>query len=83
MENIKKILVQIFSTKIGLFVVSLLLAFLFGVLSNVYEIYWAEIAMYISLIYPVVLIIIAFIYGLIINPYREYQQYKKLRDDNK
>ncbi len=49
----KEIFVQLFCTKIGLLLVSVLLALGFGLLSTYYD--WAWWAMYASLIYPVVL----------------------------
>ena len=76
----KKIFAQLFCTKIGWLVVCLVLALLFGVLSNQFDLFWAEIAMYASLIYPFILFIIMLVYGIIINPIREHREYKKLRD---
>ncbi len=81
MKKLFKILAQIFCTKIGLFFVTILLAFGFGLLSNYYD--WAWLAMYISLIYPLALVIILIIYATIINPLRERKETKKLRDENK
>jgi hypothetical protein len=56
-----KILKQIFTTKIGWLVVSLLLTFGFGVISNECNLFLFEILMYLSLIYPLTLLIIMMI----------------------
>lgn len=74
-------LLQIFATKIGWLGISLLGMIVFGLLSNIYE--WAEIAMFISLIWPVTFTLIAIVYALIINPIRDYKETKKLKEQNK
>ncbi len=68
-EKLKKTLLQIFGTKIGWLFVSLFLTVIFGVLSNFYD--WAEIPMFISLIYPVGLSLVMIVYAWIINPINE------------
>lgn len=74
-------LLQIFATKIGWLAISLLSAITFGVLSNWYD--WAEIPMFISWVYPVVLTLIMIVYAWIINPIRDYKETKKLKEKNK
>lgn len=74
----KKILTQIFCTKIGWLVVCLLLAGLFLILSDYYDSAFFVIAMYVSLIYPVVLTLIMIIYAWIINPMRDRRENKKI-----
>ena len=64
-EKLKKTLLQIFGTKIGWLFVSLFLTVIFGVLSNFYD--WAEIPMFISLIYPVGLSLVMIVYAWIIT----------------
>lgn len=68
MNKLKQILVQLFTTKIGLVIVTMLSAFIFGVISNECNAFWAEVMMYLSLIYPLALLIVLLIYALIINP---------------
>lgn len=68
-EKLKKTLLQIFGTKIGWLFISLFLTVIFGVLSNFYD--WAEIPMFISLIYPVGLSLVMIVYAWIINPINE------------
>lgn len=66
-----KILKQLFTTKIGWLVICLLLTFSFGIISNEFDLFWAEIMMYLSLVYPIILLIIMLVYACIINPLRE------------
>ncbi len=75
-----KILVQIFCTKIGWFVICLLLAGLFSFLSDHYDLFIFEIAIYASLVYPVVLLLILIAYAWVINPIRERKENKKLQN---
>ena len=71
-------LLQIFATKIGWLAICGLMTIIFGLLANLYD--WAEIVMYISLVYPVVLTLIMIVYAWFINPIREYKANKKLRN---
>lgn len=71
-------LLQIFATKIGWLAISLLSAITFGILGNYYE--WAETAMFISFIYPVVLTLIMIVYAWIINPIRSYKDTKAMKE---
>lgn len=80
-KKFKNILVQIFCTKIGWLIVCFLLALIFGLLSNYYD--WAEIVMYICMVYPFVLALVAIAYGWIINPIRDYKNDKKIREQYK
>jgi len=66
---------QLFTTKIGWLVVSLVLALIFSILSNFYE--WASILLLISLVWPVVFTIVSIIYAWIINPIRDHKNNKK------
>ena len=59
-------------------VISLLLTGVFVVLSDFYE--WAELGIYICLIYPVVLLIVLIIHAWILNPIRERKENKKLQN---
>ena len=77
-NKFKDFFVQLFCTKLGLLLVTLLLALGFGLLSTYY--FWAEIAMYVSLIYPVALLLIMIAYAWVINPVREYKENKKLKN---
>jgi ABC-type uncharacterized transport system permease subunit len=80
-KKLERWLLQIFATKIGWLGISLLGMITFGALSNVYE--WAEIGLYISLIWPVVFTLIAIAYAWVINPIREYKENKKFKEQNK
>ena len=71
----RKVLVQIFCTKVGWLGFSLLMAIIFGLLSNFFD--WCETAMYISFIYPVGLLLVMMAYAWVINPIREYKKNKK------
>lgn len=73
----RQILTQIFCTKVGWLGITLLCAIVFGLLSSVID--WCEIAMYISFIYPVVLLLIMMVYAWIINPIREYKKNKSVK----
>jgi|LakMenEpi03Aug12_release.lakeMendotaPanAssembly.Ray.scaffolds.fasta_scaffold3782823_1 hypothetical protein len=68
-EKTKRILLQIFATKIGWLAVCSLLIVIFGVLSKYYP--WANIFMMISSIYPIVMCFLLLLYGLIINPIKK------------
>ena len=74
-------LLQIFATKIGWLGLSLLGMVVFGLLSNIYE--WAEIGVFISLIWPVTFTLIAIAYAWVINPIRAYKETKKMKGQNK
>ena len=74
-KKLEKLLLQIFTTKIGWLGISLLGLIVFGILSNFYE--WALIPMYVSLIWPVIFTLIAIVYAWIINPIRDYKENKK------
>ncbi len=83
MEKLRHVLVQIFCTKIGWLVVCLFLAFVFGSLATAYELFWCQVAMYLSFAYPFGLTLVMIAYGWVINPIREYKENKKLRKQNK
>lgn len=77
-ENVKHWLLQIFATKLGWLIFTLFLSVVFGILANWYD--WAEIAMFISWLYPVGLALVMMAYGWVINPIREYRENKKLKN---
>lgn len=79
----KNILVQIFRTKIGWFVICLLLAGTFGILSDYYNSLFFPIAMYVCLVYPFGLTLVAIAYGWIINPIRDRKESKKMAEQYK
>jgi hypothetical protein len=70
-----QVLLQLFATKIGWLAICSLLIVVFGVLSKFYP--WAETAMYISAIYPILLCLALLLFGLIINPIKRYIQSRK------
>ena len=65
----KRILLQIFATKIGWLAICSLLIVIFGVLSKYYP--WANTFMMFSSIYPIVMCFLLLLYGLIINPIKK------------
>jgi len=67
-----QILLQIFTTKIGWFLLCIAFSVIFSILSNYF--YWAQIALIISLLYPVSLTILFIIYAFIINPLRDRRE---------
>jgi hypothetical protein len=73
-KNSRAWLLQIFSTKIGWLVITILSTLIFGILSNFYE--WAVIPTFISLIYPVCLTLIMIVYAWIINPIKDLKNKK-------
>lgn len=79
----KKILVQIFCTKIGWLVICILLAGIFGILSDYNDSLFFSIAMYASLVYPSVLLLVLIAYAWVINPIRERKETKKLQNGSK
>lgn len=79
----KKVLVQIFCTKIGWLGVTLLLAFIFGLIADRTDCDWCAYVMYACFAYPVGLTIVMIVYAWIINPLRDYRENKKLREQNK
>lgn len=81
MEKFKRILIQIFCTKIGWLFLTLVLAVVFGILANYY--YWCEIAMFICFAYLIVFTLISIVYGWIINPMRDYKNNKKIKEQYK
>jgi len=81
MEKLRRILIQIFCTKIGWLFLTLALCVIFGILANYYD--WCETAMFISFIYPVGLTLVGIVYGCIINPIRDYKATKKIKDQYK
>lgn len=74
-EKTKRILLQIFATKIGWLAICSILVVLFSLLSRIYP--WAETMMAISAIYPIVMSITLLVFGLIINPIRSYKENQK------
>lgn len=76
-NKLKKWLLQIFATKIGWLALTLLSAVLFGVLSNWFD--WAQLPVFICLIYPFGLTIILIVYAWIINPIKDWKQNKKFK----
>ena len=60
---------QLFTTKIGWLMVTVVLGVIFGILANYYP--WCGTAMFISWIYPTLYIVIAIVYAWIINPINE------------
>jgi len=61
---------QIFKTKIGWLVLTLLLSIIFGVISNFYL--WAERAMFVCLLYPFGLAQSMIVYPWVIKPIKKY-----------
>lgn len=75
-DKTKRILLQIFATKIGWLAICTLLIVIFGVLSKFYP--WAETMMMISSIYPIIMCFLLLLHGLIINPIKEMRnKYRK------
>jgi len=75
--------VYIVHTKIGKLVLSLLLAFIFGVLAENTEVEWFDYAMYAMLVYPVGLTLVMIAYAWVINPLRDLKERRKEREKNK
>lgn len=71
----KQTLTELFCTKIGWLIISLVGVVLFGALTNVYD--WAVYPMFVFLAYPVTLGAIMMIYAYVINPIRNYRKNKK------
>ena len=67
--NIKAILIQIFATKIGWLVITILMALIFGIIGNTYDLLWANVLMYASLVYPAIFLIVSLVFAWIINPW--------------
>lgn len=84
MSPLKRIFLQIFTTKIGWLGITLAGAVIFGILANYYD--WCEYAMYVCFTYPLVLTLIGIVYGGIINPLRDrkerLQRQKDYKDQN-
>jgi len=76
-DKLKNLLLQIFATKIGWLLLTLGSTFLFGVLSNWFD--WAQLPMFISLVYPIGLTIVMIAYAWVINPIRDWKENKKLK----
>ena len=74
-------LLQIFATKIGWLAISAVLIVTFGILANFYP--WAETAVLISLIYPIVLTLIMLVYAWIINPIKAIKEKLNEKQANK
>lgn len=68
----KQFFLQLFATKIGWLLISIILIITFGILSNWY--YWAQFALGISCIYPLGLCLVMIAYAWIINPIREWRK---------
>lgn len=81
--KLKNILVQIFCTKIGWLLLTIVLAVVFGVIAQNTDYEWCAYAMYICFLYPVGLTIVMIVYAWIINPLRDYRENKKLMEQNK
>lgn len=79
----KNILTQIFRTKIGWFVICLLLAGTFMILNDHYDSGFFEIAMYVCLVYPFGLTLVGIAYAWIINPIRDRKESKKMAEQYK
>jgi amino acid transporter len=79
----KKILVQIFCTKIGWLVICLLLAGGFGILSDYNDSLFFPIAMYASLVYPAGLLLVMLAYAWFINPIRDKKESKRMAEQYK
>lgn len=75
MNKTKQWLLQIFTTKLGLLAVSVVLILVFGILGNKYE--WAATVMKICWLYPIGLALVMFAYAWVINPIRDYKARKQ------
>lgn len=73
-NNVRNWLVQLFGTKIGLLLVSVVLIVIFGFLGNKYE--WAGTVMKIIWLYPIGLFIYMAAYAWVINPLNDYKNRK-------
>ena len=82
-SRLRQILVQIFCTKIGWLLISLLSAFIFGIIADRTDCEWCSYVMYASFVYPVILTLIMIVYAWFINPIRDWKENKKLREQNK
>jgi hypothetical protein len=75
----KNILLMLLFSKLGLLLLSLIFVLIFGITASITNYEWANIGLYISLIYPIGLAFLMIIYAWFINPIKQFYKNKKIK----
>jgi len=73
----KYLLLRLIFSKLGLLLLSLIFVLIFGIISSITDYEWANIGLYVSLIYPVGFAFLMIIYAWIINPIKQLSKKSK------